>query len=105
MFPNDVIYLAQERRKTRDEGQGDVTFITPSLTPGIREYLSSCVDWVGRIYVEDNKRKITFVYQESLEAKDRASLFPKVLNLPPIVNGINPAYGAIRKRIVESIHD
>lgn len=104
-FPNDIIYLAQERRKTRDEGQGDVTFITPSLTPGIREYLSSCVDWVGRLYVEDNKRKLTFVYSDTTEAKDRSSLFPKVLNLPLIQNGINPAYGAIRKRIVESIHE
>jgi phage nucleotide-binding protein len=103
-FSKDVIYLAQERRRTRDEGEGDVTYIAPSLTPGVREYLSSCVDWVGRMYIEDSRRKLTFILNDSVEAKDRSSLFPKVLPLPSIVNGVNPAYLAIRKRIVEAVH-
>jgi len=103
-FPHDIIYLAQERRRTRDEGQGDITYIAPSLTPGVREYLSSSVDWVGRLFIEDHKRKLTFILSDEIEDKDRSTLFPKVLNLPPMVGQVNPAYLAIRKRIVEAIH-
>lgn len=98
-FPKDVIYLAQERRKSRDEGEGTVQLISPSLTPGTREALSSCVDWVGRLYVEDGKRKLSFVLSDTVEAKDRAGLFPKTLVLPP-----DGGYMGIRKRIVEAIH-
>jgi phage nucleotide-binding protein len=103
-FPHDIIYLAQERRKTIDEGEGDVTKFAPSLTPGTREFLSGSVDWVGRLYIEAGKRRLSFILSDSTEAKDRANLFPKVLSLPSIDGQLNPAYSAIRKRIVESIH-
>jgi len=96
MFKKDVIYLAQERRKTKDEGENTVQLISPSLTPGVREFLSSCVDWVGRMYIDDEKRKMSFLLTSYVEAKDRSSLFPKII--------ANPSYAPIRKRIMESIH-
>lgn len=103
-FPKDVIYLAQERRKSVGEDTGIVSY-APSLTPGIREALSSSVDWVGRLYLEDDRRKLSFIYSDTMEAKDRANLFPKVLSLPETgQNPVYPAYLAIRKRIVEAIH-
>jgi phage nucleotide-binding protein len=103
-FPRDIIYLAQERRKTRDEGEGDITSYAPSITPGTREFLSGSVDWVGRMFIEGGKRKLSFILTDATEAKDRANLFPKILNLPDIQDQLNPAYLAIRKRIVEAIH-
>jgi phage nucleotide-binding protein len=104
-FPKDVIYLAQERRRTNDEGDGDVTFYSPSVNPGVREFISGSVDWIGRMYLEDEKRKLSFILSSTQEAKDRADppVFPKVLTLPPMNGPIYPAYAAIRKRIVEAI--
>lgn len=94
-FPKDVIYHAQEKRKTTDDG--DPVKLMPSITPGVREFLSgSCVDWVGRLYLEEGKRKMSFILSDDLEAKDRNDTFPKVI--------VNPNYMAIRKRIVESVH-
>ena len=103
-FPKDLIYLAQERRRSVGEDTGIVSY-APSLTPGIREALSSSVDWVGRLYIEDERRKLSFIYSDTMEAKDRSDLFPKILNLPQATQEpVYPAYLAIRKRIVESIH-
>jgi phage nucleotide-binding protein len=104
-FPKDVIYLAQERRRSSDEGEGDITFYSPSLNPGVREFLSGSIDWVGRLYLEGEKRKLSFILSSTQEAKDRADppVFPKVLTLPPMSGTIYPAYAAIRKRIVEAI--
>jgi hypothetical protein len=99
-FPKDLIYLAQEKRKS--VGGEDSTDIScaPSLTPSIREALSSSVDWVGRLYVEDGQRKMSFIYSDLCEAKDRGDIFPKVLSGLPREG----AYLKIRKRIVDSIH-
>ncbi len=102
-FPKDVIYTAQERRKNIGDDTGIVSY-APSLTPGIRECVSSSVDWIGRLYVEDDKHKLSFIYSDTLEAKDRAGLFPKVISLPELSGEIYPAYSAIRKRIVEAVH-
>ena len=104
-FQRDVIYLAQERRRTNDEGEGDVTFFSPRLNPGVREFISGSVDWIGRLYLEGEQRKLSFILSSTQEAKDRAEppVFPKVLTLPPMQGTIYPAYAAIRKRIVESI--
>jgi phage nucleotide-binding protein len=93
-FPKEVIYLAQERRKTKEDENGSYLTISPSLTPSVREVLSGCVDWVGRLYVQDGKRKLTFIYTDETEAKDRSELFPKVI--------VQPSYAPIRKRIMES---
>src|SRR6185437_6067802 len=99
-FPKDVIYLAQEKRKNRDEEEGTVQVIGPSLTPSVREYLSSSVDWVGRLYIENGKHKINFVLSDWIEAKDRGEIFPKTLVIPR-----EGAYKGIRNRIVTSIHE
>jgi hypothetical protein len=93
-FPGDVIYLAQEKRKGRPDETG--IDISPSLQPATREFLSGCVDWVGRLYVEGGKRKMSFALTENIEAKDRGALFPKTV--------INPKYIPIRERIVEIIN-
>lgn len=98
-FPHDVIYLAQERRKTVTVNDTETTSYAPSLTPGIREALSSSVDWVGRLYMEDDARKLSFIYSETTEAKDRADIFPKIIRIPK-----EGAYLGIRKRIVEVVH-
>jgi len=102
MFLKDIIYLAQEKRKSRDEGEGTVQIIAPSLMPSVREYLSSCVDWVGRLYLEDKQRKLSFVLSDTIEAKDRATLFPKPIAIPDVKE--KALYPAIRKRIIESVH-
>jgi phage nucleotide-binding protein len=104
-FTKDVIYLAQEKRRTVDEGEGDVTRYSPSLNPGVREFLSGSIDWVGRLYLDGEKRKLSFILSSTQEAKDRADppVFPKVLTLPPVQGEVYPAYAAIRKRIVEAI--
>jgi phage nucleotide-binding protein len=104
-FPKDVIYLAQERRRTNDEGEGDVTFYSPSLNPGVREFLSGSIDWVGRMYLEGEKRKLSFILSSTQEAKDRADppVFPKVLSLPELNGEVYPAYSAIRKRIMTAV--
>lgn len=100
-FPKDIIYLAQEKRKVSEGDGGDEQLnIAPSLMPSVREYLSSKVDWVGRLYVEQGQRKLSFILSETLEAKDRSDLFPKVLKLPP-----EGGYRAIRERIVKAIHE
>jgi|SRR6185312_4251909 len=99
-FPKDIIYLAQEKRKNKQDEEGTVQLISPSLTPGVREYLSSCVDWVGRLYIEDGKRKLSFVLTDEIEAKDRMDLFPKTLSGLPR----EKAYLSIRKRIIDAVH-
>jgi hypothetical protein len=103
-FPKDVIYLVQEKKSSGTEDEADE--ISTALTPSIRGYLSSCVDWVGRMNIEeaDNDkgesvivRFLDFRISESMEAKDRASIFPKRIK--------NPNYRAIRKRIIEQLHE
>lgn len=101
-FPKDIIYLLQEKRKGKGDG-GDVQ-IGPSITPSVREYFSSCVDFIGRIYLEDDgdvvRRKLTFKIQENLEVKDRSDppVFPKVM----VLGKPEKVYEQIRKRIDES---
>jgi phage nucleotide-binding protein len=104
-FTKDVIYLAQEKRRTVDEGEGDVTRYSPSINPAVREFISGSIDWMGRLYLEGEKRKLSFILSSTQESKDRADppVFPKVLTLPPVSGEIYPAYAAIRKRIVEAI--
>lgn len=100
-FPKDVIYLIQERRKTSED---EADNIMPGLTPSCRGALSSLVDFVGRMditEVEEGdktviKRTIDFRLTPTMEAKDRASIFPKLL--------VNAGYMAIRKRIVGELH-
>lgn len=94
-FPKEVIYLAQERRKSKEDENGSYITISPSITPSIREVLSGCVDWIGRMYMQDGHRKLTFILSEEVEAKDRSDLFPKVI--------VNPRYDKIRQRILESV--
>jgi phage nucleotide-binding protein len=98
-FPKDVIYLAQEKRKGR-AGDDATTDISPSIQPATREFLSGCVDWVGRIYLEDEQRKLSFILTDSIEAKDRAGIFPKAIVLGKPEN----IYPQVRKRIVSLIH-
>jgi AAA domain len=104
-FPKDVIYLLQEKRSSSsDEGVDEVS---PALTPSSKGYLSSSVDWVGRLTieeVEDEKsggvlpaRFLDFRINEHIEVKDRATLFPKRIK--------NPSYMAIRKRIVNQLFE
>jgi phage nucleotide-binding protein len=102
-FPKDIIYLAQEKRKRKEEEEGTIQVISPSLTPSVREFLSGCVDWVGRMYIEDEKRKISFVLTDTVEAKDRGDLFPKVITCPDVASW-RKGYSLIRKRVVDSIH-
>lgn len=99
-FPNDVIYLMQEKRKSKEEDTGTVQLIGPSLTPGSREALSGSVDWVGRLFIEENVRKISFQLTDYVEAKDRGDLFPKIIKW---TDPKQPIYLNIRKRIVENI--
>lgn len=104
-FPKDVIYLVQE--KTKHDEDSDTDEITVSLTPSIKGYLSSAVDWVGRMTIEAVEREATggveqvryldFRITEFIEAKDRASIFPKRIK--------NPAYPPIRKKIFTTLHD
>lgn len=103
-FPKDVLYLVQEKKSSGGEDSADE--IGTAITPSIKGYLSSCVDWVGRLTVEEievkktgnmrNARILDFRISEFMEAKDRAGLFPKRL--------IDPTYPTIRKRIVEGLH-
>lgn len=99
-FPKDVIYLAQERRKSKEEDTGTVQVISPSLTPGVREALSGSVDWVGRIFIDGGTRKITFQLTDTVEAKDRGDLFPKIISWP---DPKKPIYLNIRDRITQNI--
>jgi AAA domain-containing protein len=101
-FPKDVIYLIQERRKTSED---EADNIMPGLTPSCRGALSSLVDFVGYLSITEGedkdgntviKRTIDFRITPTLEAKDRASIFPKLL--------VNASYLSIRKRIVEELH-
>jgi phage nucleotide-binding protein len=99
-FPKDVIYLAQEKRRQVGDEDSAVIHYAPSLTPSVREAVSSAVDWVGRLYVEDGNHKLSFILTDETEAKDRADLFPLVIsNLPKTA-----AYLKIRERIVSAIH-
>ena len=94
-FPRDVIYLIQERKKTADD---EPDTIMPGLTPSMRGALSSLVDWVGHMDIDDEgRRTIDFRITKDMEVKDRANIFPKLL--------VNASYTAIRKRIVEKIHN
>lgn len=99
-FPKDVIYLAQEKHKGKPGEDSDVE-IGPSLQPATREFLSGCVDWIGRLYIEDEKRKLSFILTDNVEAKDRGDLFPKIITLgqPEL------AYSQIRKRIVSYVNE
>lgn len=101
-FPNDVIYLVQEKKSSGDEDGPEE--VSTAITPSIRGFLSSAVDWVGRMTVEEDTddkgntvqtRYLDFRISEFVEAKDRASLFPKRLK--------NPSYTVIRKRITEQL--
>jgi hypothetical protein len=101
-FPKDVIYLVQEKKSGGAEDEADE--IKAAITPSIDTYLSSCVDWVGRLTLEAvdggkgemvNARFLDFRITENMEAKDRASLFPKRLK--------NPTYRMIRKRIIDEL--
>lgn len=103
-FPKDVIYLVQERSKG-DEEDGTLE-INPGLTPSVRGYLSSVVDWVGRMSInEEGRRIIDFRITDKLEVKDRAGLFPKLITLPDVKsnNGPNPSYSGLRKRIAKEL--
>lgn len=104
-FPRDVIYLSQEKRSSVDEGEGDITSYSPRLSPSVMGFLSGSLDWIGRMYLEGEQRKLSFILSSTQETKDRADppVFPKVLTLPPLNGPIYPAYAAIRKRIVEAI--
>jgi AAA domain-containing protein len=103
-FPKDVLYLVQEKISTgKDDGPDEVSL---AMTPSIKGYLSSAVDWVGRMTIEavdnaktggvDMIRFLDFRITEFVEAKDRATLFPKRIK--------NPNYFAIRKRIEEQLN-
>lgn len=102
-FPKDVLYLIQEKKSDGKEGEPDE--ISTALTPSIKGYVSSAVDWVGRLTLEaveneksggvDMVRYLDFRITEFIEAKDRASIFPKRIK--------NPNYASIRKRIVEQL--
>lgn len=103
-FPKDVLYLLQEKKSGGMEDEAEE--IGMALSPSPKGYLSSCVDWVGRLTVEeavDNKgnsvmaRFLDFRITEFMEAKDRAGLFPKRIK--------NPSYTAIRKRIVKELQN
>lgn len=98
-FPKDVIYLAQEKRKKKSADDTGFETYGPSLTPSVREYLSGNIDWIGRIFIEDDKRKLSFLLTDEVEAKDRGDLFPKIIKLPEP----KLIYTGIRKRIVEGI--
>lgn len=104
-FPKDVIYLVQEKKSDgKDDGPDE---ISTALTPSIRGYLSSQVDWVGRLTLEsvDNEktggvdmiRFLDFRITEFIEAKDRATIFPRRLK--------NPSYASIRKRIIGQLNN
>ena len=102
-FPKDVLYLVQEKRSSgENDGPEEISL---AMTPSTKGYLSSAVDWVGRLSieeVEDEKtggvipaRYLDFRLTEHIEAKDRASLFPKRLK--------NPSYAGLRKKISEQL--
>lgn len=102
-FPNDVLYLVQEKKSSGEDDENDS--ISTAVTPSIRNYLSSSVDWVGRLTVEDEDdekggvssiRYLDFRISQFVEAKDRAGIFPKKIK--------NPSYTAIRKKIQEQLN-
>lgn len=91
-FPGDIIYLIQEKNKSMGDGDDAYIDIMPSLTPSVREFFSSKVDWIGRLYLDNgDERFLTFLISDDLEVKDRAGLFPKVIS--------KPNYLGVRKRI------
>lgn len=96
-FPSDVIYLAQEKRSGNDD---EPTTFGPALTPSSAGFLSNNIDYIGRIYLENNSegkvdRMVDFRITEYLNVKDRANTFPKLLK--------NPSYVGIRKRIINQL--
>lgn len=94
-FPGDVLYLIQEKKK-KAQGEESNDFTSPSLTPSIKGYMSSIVDWVGWLHVgSGGHRYLDFRISDELEAKDRADLFPKLIK--------NPSYPAIRRRIMTQL--
>lgn len=101
-FPNDLIYLIQEKKRgSGEDGEGEDN-TSPALMPSIKGFMNGLVDWVGWISIEDSgqegvapNRYVDFRLTEHLEAKDRASLFPKRIK--------NPTYSAIRKRIMTEL--
>jgi phage nucleotide-binding protein len=96
-FPHDIIYLVQEKNRKKGEGDDSILEINPSLVVSVREFFSSRVDWIGRLYLEGQERRLDFRMTEEIEAKDRANLFPKVI--------INPNFLSIRKRIRERLSE
>lgn len=102
-FPNDAIYLLQEKRSGGDD---EPDYIGIALTPSSAGFLSSCVDWVGRLTVEEGEDKegvttqfryLDFRITEFMEAKDRAGLFPKRIK--------NPTYLGVRKKIFTHLNE
>jgi hypothetical protein len=95
-FPKDIIYLMQEKNRKKGDGDDSVLEINPSLVVSVREFFSSRVDWIGRLYLENGtERRLSFIMTEEVEAKDRANLFPK-----PIAN---PNFLGVRRRIREAM--
>jgi len=104
-FSGDVIYLAQEKKKSKKGDEG-FEIVAPSLMPSVREFLSSKIDWVGRLYLEGESRKLSFILSDMVEAKDRSNpkVFPKVLTLGSNPDTMSQVYLKLRERIVETIH-
>lgn len=104
MYPNDLIYLVQEKKRGMSE-ESDQETTSPALMPSIKGFLNGLVDWTGWLSVEDGDndekgnpttiRYLDFRVSEHLEAKDRATLFPRRIK--------NPTYSAIRKRIMSEL--
>jgi len=104
-FPKDVLYLVQEKKSSGEDEADDS--ISTAVTPSVRNYLSSAVDWVGHLILEDQENEKTggvdqirfldFRITQFVEAKDRAGIFPKRIK--------NPAYHAIRKKIAERLNE
>lgn len=92
-FPKDVIYLIQEKKFSGGDDEPDE--IGPALTPSVKGYLSGNIDWIGRYYLDEDKRKLDFRLSDTLEAKDRAGTFPKVC--------VSPTYLGIRNKILKQL--
>lgn len=95
-YPGDVTYLIQEKRSGNDD---EPTTYMPALTPSSSGFLSQNIDWIGRIYLEENDGKmdrlIDFRITEHLEVKDRANTFPKLLK--------NATYLGIHRKILQQL--
>ena len=104
LFPGTVIYLAQEKRKSKKGDEG-FEIVSPSLTPSVREFLSSKIDWVGRLYLEGDVRKLTFKLTDTVEAKDRVNppVFAKDLNLGNDPAKMGLAFLKIREKVIKAV--